>query len=77
MVNNYEAGVRLNIGGIKASAAYFISTSKLGTDCVINPLAPATRIDASTRYDFGPVDVSLGYSKALRRTVFVQVGVDY
>ncbi|HKY82796.1 TonB-dependent receptor [Novosphingobium mathurense] len=39
MVNNYEIGTRLNIGGVKASAAYFISTSKLGTDFVINPLA--------------------------------------
>lgn len=203
MVNNYEIGTRLNVGGIKASAAYFISTSKLGTDFVINPLAltealiirekerihgfeatldgklgeatrwglvfawsegkrdsdgdgkvetplsgrrispetlngfiehditdswnarlqfaytgdrdkfpggpvgtfytgkvePTTRIDASTRIEVGPADITLGvsnllnndyytvtsqmlnrnerYSKALGRTVFVQVGVDY
>ena len=62
-------------------------------------MEPTTRIDASTRYDFGPVDISLGvsnllnndyytvtsqmlnrnerYSKALGRTVFVQIGIDY
>jgi iron complex outermembrane receptor protein len=203
MVNNYEIGTRLNIGGVKASAAYFISTSKLGTDFVINPLAltealiirekerihgfeatlggklgeatrwglvfawsegkrdadgdgkvdtplsgrrispetlsgfiehditdswnarlqfaysgdrdkfpttpigsfftgkvePTTRIDASTRIEVGPADITLGvsnllnndyytvtsqmlnrderYSKALGRTVFVQIGIDY
>ncbi|OYW87964.1 MAG: hypothetical protein B7Z20_03735, partial [Sphingobium sp. 32-64-5] len=40
MVNTYEVGTRVSFGGIKATAAYFISTSKLGTDFVINPLAP-------------------------------------
>lgn len=39
LVNNYEIGTRLNFGSVKATAAYFISTSKLGTDFVINPLA--------------------------------------
>ncbi|PTQ13232.1 hypothetical protein CLG96_03685 [Sphingomonas oleivorans] len=40
LVNNYELGTRLTIGGIKATAAYFINTSKLGTDFVIDPLHP-------------------------------------
>lgn len=40
MVNNFEIGTRLTIAGIKATAAYFISTSKLGTDFVIDPVNP-------------------------------------
>ncbi|MGH6781072.1 MAG: TonB-dependent receptor, partial [Sphingomonadaceae bacterium] len=40
LVNNYEIGARLNMGGIKATAAYFISTSKLGTDFVIDAANP-------------------------------------
>lgn len=40
LVNNYEIGARMNVGGIKATAAYYISTSKFGTDFVINPIAP-------------------------------------
>lgn len=40
IVNNYEAGTRLAFGGVKATAAYFISTSNLGSDFVINPLSP-------------------------------------
>lgn len=40
MVNNYEIGTRLTFGSVKATAAYFISTSKLGTDFVIDPLNP-------------------------------------
>jgi iron complex outermembrane receptor protein len=40
IVNNYEIGARLSFGGVRASAAYYISTSRLGTDFVINPLVP-------------------------------------
>lgn len=40
LVNNYEIGARLKMGGIKATAAYYVSTSKFGTDFVINPAAP-------------------------------------
>ncbi len=40
LVDNYELGVRGSVSGIRFTAAYFLSTSELGTDFVINPNSP-------------------------------------
>lgn len=40
MVNSYEVGTRFQIGSVKATAAYYISTSKLGSGYVLDPLHP-------------------------------------
>lgn len=40
LIDSYEFGVRGSLSGVRFTAAYFLSTSELGTDFVINPNSP-------------------------------------